>query len=78
MNYSGRLREEPPSDSGSSTDEGVPELGAVWHGDGPPVRIGVDNSERDYCDGQSLASPSRRPVEKRRYPQPHKPSWTSQ
>ena len=37
MDYFVRLREEPPSDSGSSADEGVAERGAGWEGDGRPM-----------------------------------------
>ena len=53
---------QPPS-----ADEGVAGKGEGLQGDGAPMRVGVDYTCRDYCDGQSLASPGGWPVEKRRY-----------
>ena len=57
LNYLACLREEPESDEGSSADEGVPEKGAGWTGRGEPMMVGVGYTAREFCDGQSLASP---------------------
>ena len=69
LNYLACLREEPESDEGSSADEGVPEKGAGWTGRGEPMMVGVGYTAREFCDGQSLASPGRWPIEQRRYPE---------
>ena len=37
-------------------------------GEGPPMMVGVGYTARECCDGQSLASPGRWPVNQRRYP----------
>ena len=57
LNLLARHRQEPPSDDGSSADEGVPKKNSGWN-----------YTSRDYCDGQNLASPGRWPIENRRYP----------
>ena len=46
---------------GSSPDEGVPEKGSEHRGIGPPIMVGVGYTQRELCDGQSLASPRRWP-----------------
>ena len=61
-------RQEPPSDDGSSADDGVPPKDSGWVGHGCPLQVGIGYTSRDYCDGQGLASPGRWPVENRRYP----------
>ena len=68
LNYMSRLREEPDSEEGSSTDEGVPEKGSGHCGIGPPLMVGVGYTQRELCDGQSLASPRRWPPGSRVYP----------
>ena len=68
LNFLARLREEAPSEEGSSADENVPAKGAGWRGQGDPMMVGVGYTAREFCDGQSLASPGRWPVHLRRYP----------
>ena len=68
LNYMSRLREEPDSEEGSSADEGVPEKGSGHRGIGPPMMVGVGYTQRELCDGQSLASPGRWPPGSRVYP----------
>ena len=68
LNYLARLREAPRSDGGSTSDEGVPPKNSGWRGPGKPMQVGTGYLQRDYCDGQSLASPGRWPVDQRRYP----------
>ena len=59
LSFLARLREEPESEEGSSPDEGVPETHAGYRGNGPPMMVGVGHVQREFCDGQSLASPGR-------------------
>ena len=59
LSFLARLREEPESDEGSSPDEGVPSKMSGHIGKGQPMKIGVGYVQRDFCDGQSLASPGR-------------------
>ena len=61
LSFLARLREEPESDEGSSPDEGVPGKYAGHRGNGPPMKVGVGYVQREFCDGQSLASPGRWP-----------------
>ena len=61
--------QEQDSSEGSSADEGARLSGAGWTGTGKPVHVGVGYTVRDFCDGQSLASPGRWPFAVRRYPQ---------
>ena len=61
LNYVSRFREEPDSEEGSSPDEGVPERGSGHRGIGPPMMVGVGYTQRELCDGQTLASPGRWP-----------------
>ena len=68
LNYVSRLREEPDSEEGSSPDEGVPERGSGHRGIGPPMMVGVGYTQRELCDGQTLASPGRWPPGSRIYP----------
>ena len=68
LSFLARLREEPESDEGSSPDEGVPEKLAGHRGNGPPMMVGVGYVQREFCDGQSLASPGRWPPGSRVYP----------
>ena len=68
LNLLARHRQEPPSDDGSSDDEGVPKKNSGWVGVGPPLQEGVGYTSGDHCDGQNLASPGRWPIENRRYP----------
>ena len=74
LNYLARLREEPPSDEGSSADEGAPPSGAVWRGSGRPMMISSGYTSREFCDGQSLASPGRWEPHARKYPE--NPCWS--
>ena len=64
-----RLREEPESDDGSTADERARVRGAGWVGTSKPMQIGSGYTRRNTCDGQSLASPGRWPVEHRTYPE---------
>ena len=73
LNYMAALREEPPSDPGSSSDEGAPPGGSGWTGSGTPLLIGAGHTSREYCDGQSLASPGRWTPSQRKYPS--HPNW---
>ena len=75
MNYLAALREEPPSDQGSSADEGAPSAGSGWTGIGSPMTVGTRYTSRSFCDGQSLASPGRWAPEQRRYPS--HPTWSA-
>ena len=50
-----KLREEPDSGEGSSSDEGVPGKSSGCCGQGEPMKVGVGYIQRDFCDGQSLA-----------------------
>ena len=68
LSFLARLREEPESDEGSSPDEGVPVKFAGHRGNGPPMMVGVGYVQREFCDGQSLASPGRWSPEARVYP----------
>ena len=54
-----RLLKEPESDDGWTEDEGAPSKGAGHADVGPPTQVGVGDTVREYCDGQSLASPGR-------------------
>ena len=69
LKYLAALREEPDSSEGSSADEEVEASGAGWTG------TGVGYTVRDFCDGQSLASPGRWPPAMRQYP--CSDTWTS-
>ena len=69
LNYLARLREEVPSDDGSSADEGSAPKHSGWIGKGLPLQVGVGYTVRDYCDGQSLCSPGRWALAARRYPE---------
>ena len=66
---------EPESDEGSSPDEGVPPKMSGHCGKGQPMKVGVGYTQRDFCDGQSLASPGRWPPGSRVLPSSH--GWTS-
>ena len=65
LNLLAKHREEPQSEEGSSADEGVSSKGSGWCGTGEPMSVGIGYTSREYCDGQSLASPGRW---RRRYP----------
>ena len=69
LNCLARLRMEPEPDEESSADENVPEKGAGWKGVGAPMIVGAGYASREYCDGQTLASPGRWPIAQRRYPE---------
>ena len=75
LSFLARLREEPESDEGSSPDEGVPMKFAGHRGIGSPMMVGVGYVQREFCDGQSLASPGRWPPGSRVYPS--SPVWSS-
>ena len=68
LSFLARLREEPESDEGSSPDEGVPMKFAGHRGISSPMMVGVGYVQREFCDGQSLASPGRWPPGSRVYP----------
>ena len=68
LSFLARLREEPESDEGSSPDEGVPMKFAGHRGINSPMMVGVGYVQREFCDGQSLASPGRWPPGSRVYP----------
>ena len=75
LSYLAALREEPPSDPGSSADEGAPPAGSGWTGIGSPMTVGTGYTARPFCDGQSLASPGRWVPDQRRYPS--HPTWSA-
>ena len=75
LNFMARLREEPEDDSDSTADEGVPGKRSGHCGDGEPMAVGLGYTSREYCDGQSLASPGRWPPGSRNYPS--RPDWVS-
>ena len=68
MSFMARLREDPDSDDGSGPDEGVPGKFAGHRGVGQPMMVGIGYTQREICDGQSLASPGRWPPGSRVYP----------
>ena len=68
LSFLARLREEPESDEGSSPDEGVPSRFAGHRGNGSLMKVGVGYVQREFCDGQCLASPGRWPPGARTYP----------
>ena len=57
LSFMARLREDPDSDDGSGPDEGVPGKFAGHRGVGQPMMVGIGCTQREICDGQSLASP---------------------
>ena len=59
LSFMARLREEPESEEGSSPDEGVHPKMSGHCGKGQLMKVGVGYTQRDFCDGQSLASPGR-------------------
>ena len=61
LNFLAQLRGEPEQDDGSSADEGAPGKEAGWKGQGKPMQVDVAYTAREYCDGQTLASPGRWP-----------------
>ena len=75
LSFFARLREEPESEEGSSPDEGVPEKHTGYRGIGPPMMVGVGYVQREFCDGQSLASPGRWSPGSRVYPS--STAWSS-
>ena len=40
-----------------------------WCGTGEPMLVGVGYTTREFCDGQTFASPGRWPVDRRRHPE---------
>ena len=66
--YLATLREEKQDDGGSSADDGAPPENTGWYGMGVLMMVGTGYTAREFCDGQTLASPGRWPVEMRRYP----------
>ena len=60
---------------GPSPDEGVPEKHTGYRGIGPPMMVGVGYVQREFCDGQSLASPGRWSPGSRVYPS--STAWSS-
>ena len=69
LNYLAELREEHGSSEGSTADEDAAPAGSGWKGSGKPMQVGIGYTVRDFCDGQSLASPGRWAPSDRRYPQ---------
>ena len=69
MTFIAELRCEPESDEVSTADEGAPQRGAGFCGRGRPMQVGLGCTARDFCDGQSLASPGRWAPEDRNYPE---------
>ena len=63
LQYLAKLRETPESDDGSTADENAPPTRSGWSGQGLPMMVGSGYSTREYCGGQTLASPGRWPVE---------------
>ena len=51
------LREEQQDDGGSSADDGAPRKSTSWVGMGEPMMVGTGCTAREFCDGQTLASP---------------------
>ena len=71
MSFMARLLEEPES-------EEVPTIRPKMSGHcgkGQPMKVGLEYAQRDFCDGQSLASPGRWPPGSRVCPSSQ--SWTS-
>ena len=66
--YLASLRTEPEEEELSSPDEGAAPKHAGWRGSGRPLIIGTGYTEREMCDGMSLASPGRWSPEHRKYP----------
>ena len=67
------VREEPPSDPGSSPDEAALPAGSGWTGPGSPMMVEASYTSPAFCDGHSLASPGSWPLSQRRYPS--NPEW---
>ena len=63
LQYLAKLRETPESDDGSTADENAPPTRSGWSGQGLSMMVGSGYSIREYCGGQTLASPGRWPVE---------------
>ena len=70
-----KLRETPESDDGSTADEDAMPRGSGRTGRGSRLLVGSGYCVREYCDGQTLASQGRWPVESRRHPE--HPEWKS-
>ena len=68
LSFMAKLREEPDSDDGSSPDEDAPGKSAGHRGRGEPMKVGVGYTQREFWDGQSLASPGRWPPGSHVYP----------
>ena len=68
LDYISRLREEQDSDEDTTADEEAAPAGSGWRGSGKPMQVGTGYTSREYCDGQSLASPGRWPTDSRKYP----------
>ena len=66
--YLALLKTEQEEEEVSSPDEGAAPKHTGWRGTGRPLIIGTGYTEREMCDGMSLASPSRWSPEHRRYP----------
>ena len=66
--YLALLRTEQEEEEVSSPDEGAAPKHTGWRGTGRPLIIGTGYTEREMCDGMSLASPGRWSPEHRRYP----------
>ena len=49
LNYMSRWRDEPECEEESSADEGVPQKGSGWHGDGEPMLVGVGYVSRSFA-----------------------------
>ena len=67
--FMAKLREEPESDEGSTPDDDAPGKFAGHRGGGEPMKVGVGYTQRELCDGQSLASPGRWAPGSRVYPE---------
>ena len=68
LTFMEKLREEPDSDEGSTPDDDAPGKLAGHRGCGEPMKGGVGYTQRELCDGQSLASPGRWALGSRQYP----------
>ena len=61
LNHLAELRDEHDSSEGSTADGGSRPSESGWTGTGRPMQVGIGFSVRDFCDGQTLASPDRWP-----------------
>ena len=66
--FASHLRSYWTFEMNGTADEGAPSAGSGWCGSGKPMLVGTGRASREFCDGQSVASPGRWPIHSRRNP----------